>query len=182
MLLLRDENYITNQELEDAQYEISRLVRIVELDQIRNSANYKMRNTNSNVIKIDRDIDALAFSWRRYSAGHDEILRKLLKELNDNVASGIGISEAEKMDILKAMDFSKGHWFKCPNGHVYAIGECGGATQESRCNECGAVIGGHSHRLHGRNQVASEMDGATQGAYDQAVHDNLRNFDFFRFV
>ena len=53
----------------------------------------------------------------------DETLRKL---------GGLGITEAEKIEILRAMDFSKGHWYKCPNGHVYAIGDCGGATVESK--------------------------------------------------
>jgi len=36
----------------------------------------------------------------------------------------------------------RGHWFTCPNGHIFSIGECGGAMQQSRCNECGEMIGG----------------------------------------
>ena len=55
--------------------------------------------------------------------------------------------------IVKAMNFSQGHWYKCPNGHIYAIGECGGAMQESRCPECNARIGGTSHNLIPGNQV-----------------------------
>lgn len=35
-----------------------------------------------------------------------------------------------------------GHEYRCVNGHVYFIGDCGGAMEESRCPECGAVIGG----------------------------------------
>ncbi|KAJ1520684.1 hypothetical protein ONE63_003788 [Megalurothrips usitatus] len=63
------------------------------------------------------------------------------------------------------MGMGKGHWFKCPNGHVYAIGDCGGATMESKCNECGAAIGGGSHRLRSDNRFAPEIDGATTTAY-----------------
>ncbi len=49
------------------------------------------------------------------------------------------------MDLKMAVDalgLSKGHWNKCPNGHFYVIGECGGAMQVSRCPDCRAVIGG----------------------------------------
>lgn len=69
--------------------------------------------------------------------------------------------------VLKAMAFKIGHWYKCPNGHVYAIGDCGGAMEESKCPECGAAIGGESHRLIGDNAVATEMDGATAPAWPQ---------------
>ena len=40
-----------------------------------------------------------------------------------------------------------GHWFTCQNGHVYTIGECGGAMQQSHCMECGAPVGGGNHQL-----------------------------------
>ncbi len=55
--------------------------------------------------------------------------------------TGMGISEVERMEIIKALDMKQGHWFKCPNGHFYSIGECGGAMQIGKCNECGAAIG-----------------------------------------
>jgi len=47
-----------------------------------------------------------------------------------------------------------GHWYTCPNGHPYAIGECGGAMHEAMCNECGASIGGSDHRLRSDNRPA----------------------------
>jgi hypothetical protein len=36
----------------------------------------------------------------------------------------------------------KGAIYACPNGHLYAIGDCGGAMERSVCPECGAAIGG----------------------------------------
>lgn len=69
------------------------------------------------------------------------------------------------------MGMRQGHWYKCPNGHVYVITECGGAMVESKCNECGAPIGGGSHRLRRDNQLATEMDGASGPAWPT----NLRN-------
>ena len=55
-----------------------------------------------------------------------------------------------------ALAWLSGHLYQCPNGHLYTIGDCGGAMQMGRCPECGAVIGGGSHRLAGGNTAASE--------------------------
>ena len=86
------------------------------------------------------------------------------------------ITEEEKIQIVNAIGLKQGHWFKCPNGHYYAIGECGGAMEESKCPECGAVIGGRNHRLTEDNELASEMDGASHAAWsDQA---NMGNYQF----
>lgn len=48
---------------------------------------------------------------------------------------------------------ASGHWYECPSGHPYFIGDCGGAMVTSRCFECGAEIGGSSHRVLGSNRA-----------------------------
>jgi hypothetical protein len=53
-------------------------------------------------------------------------------------------------------DFLRGHLNRCPNGHLYIIGECGGAMQRGRCAECGAAIGGEGHRLESTNRRVDE--------------------------
>lgn len=73
------------------------------------------------------------------------------------------VSVEEKRAIFAAMSADVGggvgsyggHWYECPNGHVYTIGECGGAMQQSTCPECGAVVGGGQHRLQNGNRVAN---------------------------
>jgi hypothetical protein len=80
--------------------------------------------------------------------------------------SGLQITQDEKVMILEAMKLQQGHWYKCKNGHVYCITECGGAMEESKCPECGARIGGTNHALVGDNAVATEMDGARHGALE----------------
>ena len=42
---------------------------------------------------------------------------------------GLGISETERREIVKALDMGKGAWYACPNGHPYVIGECHGAME-----------------------------------------------------
>ena len=64
-----------------------------------------------------------------------------MKELAMKLKSNLDFTSHIKM-LRKAMGIGKGHFFKCPNGHLFVIGECGGAMEEAKCNECGAKIGG----------------------------------------
>ncbi|KAG9063296.1 hypothetical protein KI688_004178 [Linnemannia hyalina] len=71
------------------------------------------------------------------------------------------LTQAEKFEVFRAMQIElhgAGHFFRCPNGHSYVIGECGGAMQESICPECGAGVGGRSHQLAEGNQVDTEYE------------------------
>ncbi|KAL3857891.1 hypothetical protein ACJMK2_012520 [Sinanodonta woodiana] len=106
-----------------------------------------------------------------------ETIEIKLKQLEKQYPhSGLGISDDERIMVLKAMGFSqKGHWYKCKNGHVYAIGDCGGAMTEGKCPECQETIGGSSHRLRDDNQVAAEMDGAQFSAWSEQA--NMQNYD-----
>ncbi|KAF0547345.1 P-loop containing nucleoside triphosphate hydrolase protein [Gigaspora margarita] len=71
------------------------------------------------------------------------------------------LTHEEKLEIRRAMNSEfqgSGHWYQCPNGHPYTIGECGGAMQASRCVDCGATIGGGSHSLTAGNSINMEFD------------------------
>lgn len=50
-----------------------------------------------------------------------------------------------------------GHWFKCPNGHIYVIGDCGGATEGLRLLSVREVIGGKPHT--GKKHRLASRDG-----------------------
>ncbi|KAJ3510084.1 hypothetical protein NMY22_g16083 [Coprinellus aureogranulatus] len=69
------------------------------------------------------------------------------------------VSLEEKLAIVRAMDFGyTGHWYNCPNGHTFVIGECGGAMEEARCPDCGETIGGRNHSLNPTNRRADEFE------------------------
>ncbi|XP_035691669.1 NFX1-type zinc finger-containing protein 1-like [Branchiostoma floridae] len=85
------------------------------------------------------------------------------------------LTKEQKAEIVQAIGLGKGHWYKCPNGHFYAIGECGGANQGGRCPDCGQAIGGQNHALAEGNQHAPEMDGSAYAAWSDAA--NLNNFN-----
>jgi hypothetical protein len=70
--------------------------------------------------------------------------------------------------IIKAIGLGAGHWYQCPNGHPYVIGDCGGANQVSTCNQCGARIGGEYHALDSSNRQAADFAGQARPAWDPA--------------
>ena len=104
----------------------------------------------------------------------EQSVLELIKRFSDSYSVD-GLSKKDREMIVEAMGLSKGHWYKCPNGHVYCIGECGGAMQASKCPECGTVIGGGNHTLAAGNVHAPEMDGSQYPAWSEAA--NLANFD-----
>lgn len=126
----------------------------MELNLIRQSPNYSDQNsTNGEVQEIDRNIDEVALTCRKFTAKDDEKLEKLLNELDKVVDSKVEISEAEKEKIYQAIGFSKGHWYKCPNGHIYDFGECAvGEMRESKCKECGPGIKESDRLLPDKNK------------------------------
>lgn len=81
-----------------------------------------------------------------------------------------GITVEEQADILSALIkaspdlqnrgyMGQGHVYRCPNGHPYVIGDCGGAVTEANCFECGVRIGGSQHRVRSDNiSVQDSMD------------------------
>lgn len=133
--------------------------------------NADVRNTFVGILNQLTGIRFIPFSESR-----EEQLRKSIKNLMQMCSfSVLGVSDAEKKLILHAMSLSVGHWYQCPNGHVYCITECGGAMETSRCNECGAAIGGAQHTLRADNRVATDMDGARRDAW--AIAANAENYD-----
>ncbi|KAJ3362658.1 hypothetical protein GGF32_005680 [Allomyces javanicus] len=92
-------------------------------------------------------------------------------EARDAVRTGISPRDYEIAQVIMAVaarEGTTGHWYRCPNGHPYVIGDCGMAMQTARCNECGAQIGGGSHQLLATNQHADEIIlNAQQAARDE---------------
>ena len=53
--------------------------------------------------------------------------------------------------------------YQCPNGHPFAVGQCGQTMQEAHCPECGATIGGTLHQLRSDNTRDEEFEGIARG-------------------
>ncbi|XP_077192287.1 NFX1-type zinc finger-containing protein 1 [Paroedura picta] len=171
--LVRPSLTFSRQELLDLQAEFQRLAFLLDLLRMCRAAGGKMDDPTAELVG----------TIRRILEGGGRFTREDERFVEENMVvvkaalptSGLGISEAERVQIVNAVTGSQqGHWFKCQNGHIYVITECGGAMEQSRCPECQEIIGGTSHRLDPTNQLAPEMDGATQAAWSEAANLQLR--------
>ncbi|XP_039935790.1 NFX1-type zinc finger-containing protein 1 [Hirundo rustica] len=166
----------TEQELTDLQSEIQRLTYLLNL---------LARCKASRMIPTDiaaeiNSVRKILEGTKKFTEEDEAAVKVHLKKINSGLpVSGLGISEAERVQIVSAIGCPRGHWFKCKNGHIYVIGECGGAMQRSTCPECHEVIGGTNHTLESSNSLASEMDGATHAAWSD-VANNMLNFEDLR--
>ncbi|KAF6089884.1 zinc finger NFX1-type containing 1 [Phyllostomus discolor] len=164
----------TSQELDDLQSEIQRLTYLVDLLTRCKMAEGKVSGTVAEEVCIVRRI---LEGTCKFTQKDEQLVQKKMEALKASLpCSGLGISERERVQIVKAIGLPLGHWFKCPNGHIYVIGDCGGAMQRSTCPECKEVIGGVNHTLERSNELASEMDGAQHAAWSDTAN-NLMNFE-----
>ena len=166
---------LTSQQMEDIGLEISRMVLIFNVVDIK--CKLKREGTSS-LTRYDKGIiqeaSKLLLAGNKIEQAKLDQLKEQCGAIRRKVGLGV-LTQEERIMIIRASGLGKGHWFKCPRGHVYAIGDCGGANQESKCPECGAAIGGTSHRLAPGNEHASEFDGSRYAAWSEAA--NLANFD-----
>ena len=172
------QEFLSDQQKHDVQSEIYRILSLLRLKDLWCKVQVQKKQLSSSEVE-----ELITFIHRvRYSGWK---LSKLKEEEHDQIAEftskvskkyGVdGLTDVERIEIVEAIGLSKGHWFKCPNGHFYCIGECGGAMEEGKCPECGAGIGGQHHTLLEDNQLAPEMDGARHAAWSEMA--NLENFD-----
>ncbi|KAL4221266.1 NFX1-type zinc finger-containing protein 1 [Mactra antiquata] len=174
-LILEPTDWLSEQQIEDFTLELKRSRLIVKFADILVKVK-KAKKEDQGSIPLNH-IKKLLLRKGRFVEEKEKRVHAYLKELIEltNV-SGLGITDEERMEIVKAVGLTKGHWYKCPNNHVYAIGECGGASEHGKCPECKADIGGECHRLADGNTVAGEMDGAKYAAYSEEAN-NMMNFD-----
>ncbi|KAM8945862.1 LOW QUALITY PROTEIN: NFX1-type zinc finger-containing protein 1 [Pelodytes ibericus] len=171
--------FFTEQELADLQNEVQRFTYLLEL---LTRCNVASRSISSEVKKEIKSLREILEGNRRFRKEDKRFVRQKLKELKEIYpCHGLGISENERVMIVKAIGLQTGHWFKCPNNHVYLITECGGAMEESKCPDCKAKIGGQNHMVDPSNALASEMDGAQHAAWSDTAN-NMLNFEELRDV
>ncbi|KAH7439976.1 hypothetical protein KP509_04G085400 [Ceratopteris richardii] len=73
-------------------------------------------------------------------------------------------TQADVVAVLMKEVGGKGHWYKCPNGHYYVVGECGGPMQLSKCPDCQETVGGQNHKSAAGN-THSSIDGSSHSAW-----------------
>ena len=173
------QEYLSKQQISDAEAEVRRLSLISRVTEFQ----IKLQGNNRKVTDDEqKSIDSLVLKLEESGFnGNDKVTSNNETDAMDFIKTlckkyqVLDLSEAERLEIVSAIGLSKGHWFKCPSGHFYCIGECGGAMEKAKCPECGVEIGGTQHTLLATNQLAPEMDGARHAAWSEAT--NMANFD-----
>ncbi|GIL57510.1 hypothetical protein Vafri_12729, partial [Volvox africanus] len=95
-------------------------------------------------------------------------IRELMKQLERLTSQGemaeiaqalmvVAAAEYGSSTAAGAMQWLSGHLYRCPNGHPYVIGNCGGAMERALCPECGQEIGGINHALQTGNARATDV-------------------------
>ncbi|XP_065913793.1 NFX1-type zinc finger-containing protein 1-like [Dysidea avara] len=171
------QDYTFEQIQMDIECEFRRLSTLIQVCDLRKALAAKTcRSTDITII------DNIAFKlyyagWRSKKIASYDASNYNIQLTDIGKRYGVGcITEQERVEIVKAIGLSKGHWFKCPNGHFYCIGECGGAMQMAKCPECNVDIGGMRHTLTAGNVHAPEMDNSSHAAWSDAA--NMGNYDF----
>ena len=168
----------SKQQVSDAQSEIRRLSCITKLCDL--SAKLAAKSVKLEPVeklelnKNVNDVYCSGLSAGKLSDSQESEVCEFIAHISEKYEVN-GLSEKQRMEIVEAIGLSKGHWYKCPKGHIYCIGECGGAMEKGTCPECGATIGGQSHALATGNAHAPEMDNSQHAAWSESA--NLLNFD-----
>nr|XP_009860073.1 NFX1-type zinc finger-containing protein 1 isoform X1 [Ciona intestinalis] len=170
--LMEDRSRYCEQEIDDFERELKRIYKAFTFTIIQDNFDKNKRYLeNKHTVRplVKQGVQLLFENFAPYEGSKKEKVKtalKQIKQLEPCLLENGKLTKVERDMIVKAMNLSKGHWYKCKNGHIYCIDQCGGATQRSVCPECKEVIGGEGHRLYQDNSVATEMDGATRPAYD----------------
>ena len=181
-LVVLDRN-VTVQQMKDAELELSRvsLLFMAHVTEREHKIAFQAFNRSRSLLNKFSGIspDIMLKSGKRLDREDIKLLKARLDRARK--AAGFGVlTKEEKEMVIKAVGLSAGHWYKCPNGHVYAIGECGGATQEGKCPDCKTTIGGVNHSLTAGNAHAADFDNSRHAAWSEAA--NMNNFDLRNFI
>lgn len=167
---------LTEQQVFDLKRELQRLILLAELEARCSQA--KKRGESQRIQAEVQTVREVLEKNGQFTELDESRVEDAMKDLDSLLpSSGLGITEEERKMIVSTMKMAPGHWYKCPNGHVYVITECGGAMESRQCPDCSATIGGASHRLASGNNVATEMDGSQHPAWSE--NNNLLNYGDF---
>ncbi|KAF8997694.1 hypothetical protein BDQ17DRAFT_1428824 [Cyathus striatus] len=145
------------------------------MDLLTTDPNYKMirdqlsKNVKEKINAITLRLEEFQREYIRAGLRQTRTIVEELDKLEEYVRKGgryQPVTREEMMDIVHALDFATtGHFYTCPNGHPYTIGECGGAMQTSVCPECGESVGGSNHALLSTNRRATEFETLLQATF-----------------
>ncbi|XP_043397834.1 NFX1-type zinc finger-containing protein 1 [Chelonia mydas] len=155
--LIRNRHAFTAQQLRECRNEITRISYLGNIFERLSGYENKQASLSTEAVALANEAIGVLQRQDPFTQSREESLQRVLEKIEEWLpATGLQLSEAERVMITEAMQFGRGHWYRCPQGHLYTIGECGRPMQQSSCPECGATIGGQNHALT-RDNVADDQ-------------------------
>nr|XP_042717233.1 NFX1-type zinc finger-containing protein 1-like [Chrysemys picta bellii] len=151
----RNRHAFTAQQLRECRNEIKRISYLGNI--FERLSGYENKQASPEALALANEAIGVLQRQDPFTQSREESLQRVLEKIDEWLpAAGLQLSEAERVMVTEAMQFGRGHWYRCPQGHLYTIGECGRPMQQSTCPECGATIGGQNHALT-RDNIADDQ-------------------------
>ena len=119
--ILTTRKYFTEQELTDAEDEIQRLQYFREFIVYFDRMVLRKEQVEGELKNAMSTIEKLLKRGRKLSNDEKKFIQRVFKILKKKYpASGLGVSDEERIQIVRAIGEQKGHWFKCRNGRFFS--------------------------------------------------------------
>ncbi|XP_041375508.1 NFX1-type zinc finger-containing protein 1-like [Gigantopelta aegis] len=165
---------LSEQEICDAQRELERYTAALGMIKIEKALLDKNIKLDSLLeVRFQRVLQYVAGRYPFTPQRHQFVKAVVEKIKNLAPDSMKEVSDTERVSILKALDLSVGHWFKCKHGHIYSTGERVEAVT-FRCPECCKTQNTRSDRLVADSALASDVGGARRDTSWE--YSNMSNF------
>ncbi|KAK7077998.1 hypothetical protein SK128_019393 [Halocaridina rubra] len=135
---------ISPQMMEEITCELQRLRVLTYIRRLQQSAE---ESADAELRKILCSIENLMDPKIRFDRDLEEKVIQQLTLSKKYSSDGLPVSVKERITILPAVGLGQGHWFKCPNSHIYNINDCGRATGIRDCPKCSTAISGRQLAL-----------------------------------
>ncbi|KAH1177640.1 hypothetical protein KIL84_011342 [Mauremys mutica] len=170
----RNRRAFTAQQLRECRNEIKRISYLGNIFERLSGYENKQASLPTEAMALANEAIGVLQQQDPFTQSREESLQRVLEKIDEWLpAAGLQLSEAERAMITEAMQFGRGHWYRCPQGHLYTIGECGRPMQQSSCPECGATIGGHNHTLTRDNVTDDQiLESASAQEREPRLQDN----------
>ena len=114
---LNGKRHVSDQEYEQVQSEINRLQVGVNFFQCKKKIQQSRKEVPADLQrKISANSEAIVRHGPFYEQDLDRAKKVIQEARSLGLLSTLDVTEEERLDIVKAMGLSQGHWFKCKNG------------------------------------------------------------------
>ena len=109
------------QQTKDLEAELNRIRRLIYIQALVTSLKQTLKTEEQ------EGIDTMQYLTKKagpFTADDQQKFDSLVKRLEHlKNLPGLGTTERERLQIVQGINLAKGHWYVCPNGHPYVIGD-----------------------------------------------------------